>query len=369
MLQENFTKLDTALHQDYNLLLPVNDAQEIIKGAVNSLFSPAKQQLLASGLWPQDKSITSLRWDERLESLWYEQFYIWKNANLYLKTPVTSPMDVLQVRSDRKSAFDIKLWLEIEWTWEIQTQISNIAAEFIEKHGWKTCYKELPADIPQELRDRCQLMELCRPLTIKINWEERWLELIERNYLTGSLYKKFHKKRIENPYGVDVPVNMKEFDKFPQPIFTPTTKENDWDAPINSDLVREQFPEQIALVEKIIAEFTAEMYDQGYIVVDWKVELFINSKWEVVFWDELLTSESFRFIKREDFEQGIYKVQWKQIMRTVLEKIEFEDRVAEFMEIDENTWETKLKGIFDPIINNTIVTSYTHIQEAMKRII
>jgi len=103
------------------------------------LMTPLKEQLLNSGLWPMDKEITFEKGEPKLEELWYELFYRWKNADLYL-VPDSEPMQIIEYRTDRKSVFDIPLDLEIEWTWEVQTEISNLAARFIEdlwlKYTW-----------------------------------------------------------------------------------------------------------------------------------------------------------------------------------------------------------------------------------------
>lgn len=86
---------------------------------------------------------------------------------------------------------------------------------------------------------------------------------------------------------------------------------------MNSELVRSQYPDIIRKLQELFKEFTDFMYEKGYVVVDTKFEVFINSKGEWCLGDEILTPESSRFIKREDFEAGNYISADKQIIRNL----------------------------------------------------
>lgn len=274
-------------------------------------------------LWPQSKETTNERWLEELENLWYKLFYRWKNADLY--TIPNNPTDILMVRTDRTSVSDIPLDLEIEGKWVIQNQISNFWANFAEKHWIKTTKKDIPTNLPKHIRERAQVVELCKPLTIQIeeNSEKRevWLELIFRNYLTWSLFKRYKNDEVEE--WVSLPEGMKEWDKFDTPLFTPTTKEKS-DKPINPNLVTSKYPEIISKLQWLFEEFTKFMYERWYVVVDTKFEVFIDKDWNWVLWDEILTPESSRFIKREDFEAWRYISADKQIIRNIWKEFEWE---------------------------------------------
>ena len=348
-----------------------NDVRAINENyAKEQLLSPAKRALFDSGLWPKDKMISLERGDEELESLWYELFYKGKNADLYL-VPDSNPMQIIEYRTDRKSVFDIPLDLEIEWTWEVQTEISNLAAWFIEDLWWKTCYMELPENIPSSIKWRCKCVELCRPLTMIIDWREVWLEFIVRNRLTGSLYNKYYDKKnkvwLENPYGIKIPDWMDEHDAFPKPIFTPTTKEKN-DVPVNAELVMEKFPEEVAFILKVVEKFTEFMHERWYVLEDGKIELFLNSLNEVVWWDEFFSPETFRFIKIENFnEEKKFKSEGKQIIRDVWEEQNWMELFNEFM--DSNP-DAEILNISEVIWQDTpelVLRSYREILEAMKR--
>ena len=99
-------------------------------------------------------------------------------------------------------------------------------------------------------------------------------------------------------------------------LFTPTTKDKN-DTPIKSEVVRKQCPEIIESLQKLFKEFTDFCYERGYVIVDTKFEVFINSRGEWALGDEILTPESSRFIKREDFEAGKYVSADKQIIRNL----------------------------------------------------
>ncbi len=276
-------------------------------------LSPWRKKIFDSGLWPREKKMSRELGLSELEELWYELFYRGKNADLYV-CPGTEDIQVLQVRSDRTSVFDIPLDLEIAWKWEIQSQISQLWAQFVVERGFVTCYTEWADNIPEHLRARSQCMSLCAPLTMKIDGHQKGLELVIRNFHTGSLFQLYQKW--QDPYGLNISPWMLEWERFDTPQFTPTTKEKN-DTPLNSEMVRSHFPQLIERLEALFADFTDHMNQRWYVVVDTKLEVFINSSGEYVLWDEIFTPESSRFIKKEDFEAGRYISADKQIIRNL----------------------------------------------------
>jgi len=282
-------------------------------------------EIVALGLWPESKKTTTQKGISELEELGYNLFYIGKNADLY-----TCPGDeqkVLLVRSDRCSVFDIPLNLEIEGKGVSQTAISNDGAAFARKSGIRTAILDETVDESVSVANRCQIMELCKPLEAEIEGDIVQFEFIFRNYLTGSLFEACQNGN--DPYGLNLPSDLKEWDKFETPIFTPTTK-GVKDIPLNSNTVREEFPEIISNLEKLFKDFTIFAKDNGIIVVDTKFEIFVNSKGEWILGDEILTPESSRFIADEDFKKGNYISMDKQILRNFAK---------------ENNWKEKAKDL------------------------
>jgi len=266
--------------------------------------------IVALGLWPESKKTTTQKGINELEELGYNLFYIGKNADLY-----TCPGDeakVLLVRSDRCSVFDIPLNLEIEGKGVSQTAISNNGAAFAKEAGIRTAILDETVDSSLKIAPRCQFMELCKPLEAEIDGDVVQFEFIFRNYLTGSLFDACQNGK--DPYGLELSSDLEQWHKFETPIFTPTTK-GIKDEPLNSQVVREKFPEIISSMENLFKSFTQFALDNGIVIVDTKFEIFINSKGEWVLGDEVLTPESSRFISKEDFDAANYISMDKQILR------------------------------------------------------
>ncbi len=262
------------------------------------------------GLWPESKKTTTQKGISELEELGYNLFYIGKNADLY-----TCPGDeakVLLVRSDRCSVFDIPLNLEIIGKGVSQTAISNNGAQFAKDLGIKTAILDEKVEQTLSVAPRCQMMELCKALEAEIDGELVQFELIFRNYLTGSLFEAT--KNGNDPYGLNLSSDLKEWSKFETPLFTPTTK-GVKDIPLNSQKVRETFPQIISSLENLFKEFTKFAEENGIVVVDTKLEVFVNAKGEWILGDEILTPESSRFISKEDFDAQNYISMDKQILR------------------------------------------------------
>ncbi len=224
--------------------------------------------IVALNLWPDPKKTTTQKGISELEDLGYNLFYIGKNADLYT-CPGVEPK-VLLVRSDRCSVFDIPLNLLIDGKGVSQTTISNNGAEFAKEAGIRTAILSEKVDQTLNIAPRCQLMELCKPLEAEVNGDVVQFELIFRNYLTGSLFDACQNNL--DPYGLNLASGLKQWHKFETPIFTPTTK-GVKDEPLNSQKIRELFPEIISRKKKLFKDFTAFAYERGIIVVDTKFEI------------------------------------------------------------------------------------------------
>ncbi|WP_321313916.1 phosphoribosylaminoimidazolesuccinocarboxamide synthase [Halarcobacter sp.] len=312
--------------------------------------------IVALGLWPESKKTTTQKGIQELEELGYNLYYIGKNADLY-----TCPGDepkILLVRSDRCSVFDIPLNLEIEGKGVYQTAISNNGAKFAQEQGIKTAILSETLDQNLSVAPRCQFMELCKPLEAEIDGEVVQFEFIFRNYLTGSLYEATQKGN--DPYGLELSSDLKEWHKFETPLFTPTTK-GVKDIPLNSKKVRDVFPEIISSLENLFKEFTKFAEDNGIVIVDTKLEVFVNAKREWILGDEILTPESSRFITKENFDKANYISMDKQILRNFAK---------------ENNWKEKAKDLkpgekldveVPDSIKSEILKGYSTIQDSLSK--
>jgi phosphoribosylaminoimidazole-succinocarboxamide synthase len=268
------------------------------------------KELVSSGLWPESKHVNTDFGDAELIQLGYIPFYSGKNGDLYLSPDDTNR--ALLVRSDRCSVFDIPLSDEILEKGIIQNELSYVGALFAENNNVRTAVLPMLDEIPRHIALRAQYIELCKPLEMEYQNETVGLELIFRNYLTGSLFKNLQEGN--DPYGLNLSLDSKEWESFTPALFTPTTKGVS-DEPMNSDLVRGEFPEIISTLEMLFAEFTKHCYERGIIIVDTKFEVFVNSEGDWVLGDEILTPESSRFILASNFENQDYVSMDKQVLR------------------------------------------------------
>ncbi len=133
------------------------------------------------------------------------------------------------------------------------------------------------------------------------------IEMIVRNYLTGSMWRGYQKGKREFS-GVKVPDDLSQNDKFPEPLITPTTKE-EHDREITPEEIVEagwttheiyQKMEKVAL--HLFQKGTEELAEKGIILVDTKYEFGLwNGK--LILIDELHTPDSSRFWDKKIYEK------------------------------------------------------------------
>lgn len=226
-----------------------------------------------------------------------------------------SASTVLLVATDRVSAFDQKLGIEIPDKGKILTAISAEFALKAEKEwGLRTAYlgcsiSQLPhlspwqaQSIPPiianqpELEGRTTKMQALCMLPV---------ECIVRGYISGSAWKLYEQGE-RQICGVTLPDGLRNGDKLPSPIFTPTTK-----APEGQHDQNITFDEMVAILggmaDKDIAKRIRDMcislyqyahdyaYERGIIIADTKFELGYDDTFEICFGDEILTPDSSRF--------------------------------------------------------------------------
>lgn len=309
--------------------LAVNKGSRVVKWYVENTLQSI-YCAIGDWLWPESKKITHEWWLEELEKLWYRLFYRWKNADLYL-IPNTIPTQILIVRTDRVSALDVMTNWEVPWKWIVQNKLWLMWIKFAEERWFKTTNRELPDDIPNWIRERCQASELCEPVSMEFEGRNVWVEFVFRDHLTWSLWE--HYKNGRDPYGLNLPEWLKQWDKIPGWIFTPTTKEKK-DVPIESRLVAEKYPEMVKKLDELFKEFIDFAYERWYVVIDTKFELFFDSNWELCLWDEMLTSETSRFIRKEDFEEWNFISRDKQIARDLWAEFKWKERLISLLKIN-----------------------------------
>jgi phosphoribosylaminoimidazole-succinocarboxamide synthase len=232
---------------------------------------------------------------------------------------------LLLVASDRLSAFDVVLPTPIPDKGRVLTGVSRFwfgrTADIVPNHLLGTDPADLPADFTddagrRELRGR---MMLCRRASVLP------VEVIVRGYVAGSGWKDY--RRTGAICGIELPAGLRESDRLPEPIFTPSTKaEVGHDQNIGFDamveLVGPELSEQVRHIALALYRRGAEIAEKaGILLADTKFELGTAlDTGELILIDEILTPDSSRFWDASDYEPGRAQASFdKQFVRDWLE--------------------------------------------------
>jgi len=213
--------------------------------------------------------------------------------------------DLLLVASDRISAFDVILPTHIPGKGRVLTQLSRFWFDrfnhIIPNHLSRQPLSELITDpsLLSELEPRSMRVQKARPLAV---------EAIVRGYISGSGWKEYQVSG--TVCGIKLPAGLKEADKLPEPIFTPSTKAEVGDHDENIS-----FAEAIAILGKEVAEkvrdISLRIYTEaadyartrGIIIADTKFEFGLIGD-QMILIDELLTPDSSRFWPEKLYQPG-----------------------------------------------------------------
>ncbi len=217
----------------------------------------------------------------------------------------TFPMSdnrLLIVATDRISVFDVVLPSTIPGKGIVLSKISSfwfdLTKDIIPNHliNLATDTKEL--DIDTEILQRGSIVKKAERIDV---------ECVVRGYITGSAWSEY--KKTGKVAGFDMPSDLKEGDKFPSPLFTPTTKaEVGHDEPLTIDEVKDMVGKDMAdRLESITIEIYNFAHDfalsKGILIADTKMEFgVINGELTLI--DELLTPDSSRFWDLNGYSPG-----------------------------------------------------------------
>jgi phosphoribosylaminoimidazole-succinocarboxamide synthase len=230
---------------------------------------------------------------------------------------------LLLVASDRLSAFDVVLPTPIPDKGRVLTGVSRFwfdrTADLVANHLVGVAPEDIPGGRPQdvdELRGRMMLCRRVEPLAI---------EVIVRGYLAGSGWKDYG--RTGAVCGIPLPAGLRESDRLPEPLFTPSTKaEEGHDENISIDeaaeLVGRNVAERVADLAIALYRRGAEIAEPaGVILADTKFEFGIDpATGELLLIDEVMTPDSSRFWDAADYEPGRSQASFdKQYVRDWLE--------------------------------------------------
>jgi len=203
---------------------------------------------------------------------------------------------IVMVATDRISAFDVVLPKGIPFKGQV---LNQIAAQFLDS-----------------TTDICPNWKLATPdpmVTVGLKCEGFKVEMIIRSILTGSAWRDY-KNGVREICGIQLPDGMKENERFPEPIITPTTKADEGhDLNISKEEIIAQglvSAEDYAIMEdytrKIFARGQEIAAKHGLILVDTKYE-FGKRDGKVYLIDEIHTPDSSRYFYAEGYEEKLAK--------------------------------------------------------------
>jgi phosphoribosylaminoimidazole-succinocarboxamide synthase len=230
---------------------------------------------------------------------------------------------LLIVATDRLSAFDVVLPTPIPDKGRVLTQLSlfwfNLLKDVVPNHVLSATDFPPPFDSHKDdLAGRSMVVRRTRPLTI---------ECVVRGYVSGSGWKDY--RATGKICGIALPAGLRESDRLPDPLFTPSTKAS---AGHDENI---SFEQAVSLVGKELAErvrtISLEIYrraaayaePRGVILADTKFEFGLLGR-ELIWIDEALTPDSSRFWPAAQYKPGGPQPSFdKQFVRDYLERIQW----------------------------------------------
>jgi len=244
---------------------------------------------------------------------------------------------LLLVATDRISAFDIVLPTVIPDKGRVLTGMSRHwfaeTSALVPNHLLSTDPGDLPATWltggeAAELRGRMMIGRRARPLPV---------EVIVRGYLAGTGWKDYG--RDGAICQVRLPPGLRESDRLPEPIFTPSTKEDvgvhdrnialpEMAALLGGGASGRELTERVKTAALALYRFAAGRAEAaGIIVADTKFEFGLAPDGELLLIDEVLTPDSSRFWEAADYEPGRPQASFdKQFVRDWLEGLGWDKR-------------------------------------------
>ncbi len=237
--------------------------------------------------------------------------------------------DILMVATDRLSAFDVVFKEPVPDKGKVLNQISLFwfkrLEDLVPNHILESDVERFPKELSpykELLRGRSVIVKRAKPLAI---------ECIVRGYITGSGWKEY--QRTGSICGIRLPEGLRESDRLPEPIFTPSTKAEVGQHDENIDFERacqivgrENAEKAREISLAIYKDASDYALSRGIIIADTKFEFgFIGEKLCLI--DEVLTPDSSRFWPLDSYKPGGPQPSFdKQFVRDYLESIGWDKR-------------------------------------------
>ena len=219
---------------------------------------------------------------------------------------------LIMVATDRISCFDVILNNIVTKKGTVLTQISkfwfDMTKDIIPNHMISVDSKDMPEFFSRpEFNGNSMMVKKLEMLPI---------ECIVRGYITGSGWASY--KKDGTVCGIKLPEGLKESDKLPEPIYTPSTKAEigDHDENISYEQsiehLEKYFPGKGEEYATKLKDYTIALYKKcadyaltkGIIIADTKFEFGLDENGNIVVGDEMLTPDSSRFWPAEGYEAG-----------------------------------------------------------------
>ena len=228
---------------------------------------------------------------------------------------------LLIVATDRLSAFDVVLPTPIPDKGRVLTQLSlfwfNLLRDVIPNHVLSAA--DFPPELAayrEQLEGRSMLCQKTKPLPV---------ECVVRGYLSGSGWKDY--RATGKICGIPLPAGLRESERLPEPIFTPSTKATaGHDENISFDeaasMIGGELAERVRAVSlDIYRRAVAYAEPRGIILADTKFEFGLLGD-KLIWIDEALTPDSSRFWPADGYKSGRSQPSFdKQYVRDYLERI------------------------------------------------
>ncbi|MDD6497089.1 MAG: phosphoribosylaminoimidazolesuccinocarboxamide synthase [Solobacterium sp.] len=219
---------------------------------------------------------------------------------------------LIMVATDRISCFDVILNNVIEKKGTVLTQMSKFwfdyTKDIMDNHMISTDVKDMPEFFQTpEFEGKSMLCKKLKMLP---------LECIVRGYITGSGWASYMKDG--TVCGIKLPEGLKESEKLPEPIYTPSTKAEIGDHDLNISYeesiehLEKYYPGKGEEYAKKLKDATIALYkkcadyalSKGIIIADTKFEFGLDEDGNILIADEMLTPDSSRFWPLDQYEVG-----------------------------------------------------------------
>jgi phosphoribosylaminoimidazole-succinocarboxamide synthase len=237
--------------------------------------------------------------------------------------------ELLIISTDRISAFDVIMNEGIPGKGEVLNRLTAFwldkTSDIIENHLVTTDMGELPVGLREfsdRLQGRSMLVVRAEPLPV---------ECVVRGYLAGSGWKDYQQH--QSICGVPLPPRLKQADRLPEPIFTPSTKAGlgEHDENVAMDSVVEAVGEERA---REIEKVSLALYERGSRIAESHHIILADTKYEfgmregrMILIDEVFTPDSSRFWPRDSWEPGHDQENLdKQVLRDYLETLDWDKK-------------------------------------------